>query len=57
MRIRASSRTRKGKSLCALVANPNALAAAMRSRVPMPTTVVSSVKYGPITEAKSSGRG
>ena len=56
MRIRASSRTRKGKSLCVLVANPNALAAAERSRVPMPTTVVSSVKYGPIAEAMPYGR-
>ena len=56
MRIRASSRTRKGKPLCALVASPNALAAAMISRVPMPTTVVSSIKYDPIAEAKPSGR-
>ena len=56
MRIRASSRTRKGKSLCALVASPNALPAAMTSRVPMPTTVVSRVKYDPITEAMPSGR-
>ena len=56
MRIRANSRTRKGKSLCALVASPNALPAAMTSRVPMPTTVVSSVKYDPIDEAMPSGR-
>ena len=54
MRIRASSRARKGRSLCALVASPNALAAAMISRVPMPTTVVSSVKYDPIAEAMPS---
>ena len=50
MRIRASSRTRKGKSLCALVASPNALPAAMTS------TVVSSVKYDPIAEAMPPGR-
>ena len=56
MRIRASSRTRKGKPLCALVASPNALPAAMTSRVPMPTTVVSSVKYDPIAEAMPFGR-
>lgn len=56
MRIRANSRARKGKLLCALVASPNALPAAMTSRVPMPTTVVSSVKYDPITEAMPSGR-
>ena len=56
MRIRASSRARKGRSLCALVASPNALPAAMISRVPMPTTVVSSVKYDPIAEAMPSGR-
>ena len=56
MRIRASSRTRKGRSLWALVANPNALPAAMTSRVPMSTTVVSSVKYGPIAEAMPYGR-
>ena len=56
MRIRASSRTRKGKSLCALVASPNALPAAMTSRVPIPTTVVSSVKYDPIGEAMPPGR-
>ena len=56
MRIRASSRTRKGKSLWALVASPNALPAAMTSRVPTPTTVVSTVKYGPIAEAMPYGR-
>ena len=53
MRIRASSRTRKGKPLCALVASPNALPAAITSRVPMPITVVSSVKHNLISEAIS----
>ncbi len=56
MRIRASSRTRKGKPLCALVASPNALPAAMTSRVPMPVTVVSTVKFDPIAEAMPYGR-
>ena len=56
MRIRASSRTRKGKPLCALVASPNALPAAMTSRVPMPVTVVSTVKFDPIAEAMPHGR-
>jgi len=56
MRIRASSRTRKGKSLCALVASPNALPAAMTSRVPMPVTVVSTVKFDPIAETMPYGR-
>ena len=56
MRIRASSRTRKGRSLWALVASPNALPAAMTSRVPMSTTVVSSVKYDLVVEAMPSGR-
>ena len=53
MRIRASSRPRKGKSLCVLVANPNALPAAITYRVPMTITVVSSVKYNLISEAMS----